>query len=118
MKKYILDSTILPTMTYGLETLGLTTNLHEKLRICQTKIERKLLNIRQVQRIKNEDIRKITDVIQRTKRLKWSWAGHISRIEDQRWTKLVSKWIPSDEKRPKGRPRKRWGDDLRQFNQN
>lgn len=121
MKKYILDTTVLPTLTYGLETLGLTTNLHEDLRICQTKIERKLLNIRQVQRVKNEEIRnrtQIIDVIQKTKRTKWSWAGHISRIDDQRWTKLITKWKPPNEKRSRGRPKKRWEDDLKNFDHN
>lgn len=120
-RKYVIDSTILPVLTYGLQTIGLTSNQQEKLRICQVKIERKLLNIRQVQRICNEEIRRrtnIVDVIQRTKQLKWSWAGHISRTEDQRWTKIITKWTLFDERRPRGRPKKRWVDDLNEYNNN
>lgn len=119
-RKYLFDSAILPVLTYGLQTLSLTTKSLDQLRICQSKMERKILRIRPSERIRNEDIRnstRIIDVIDRTKRQKWSWAGHISRLQDQRWTKLATKWRP-ESKRRTGRPNKRWSDDLCQINEN
>ena len=45
--------------------------------------------------------------------LKWRWAGHLSRYDDKekRISKEIEKWKPLG-KRNKGRPRKRWKDDL------
>ena len=44
---------------------------------------------------------------------KWRWAGHLSRYDDQekRISKEIEKW-ETPGKRNKGRPRKRWKDDL------
>ena len=28
----------------------------------------------------------VTDVIEQVRRQKWTWAGHVSRIRDNRWT--------------------------------
>ena len=36
---------------------------------------------------------KITDIIEYTLKQKWSWAGHIARMKDNRWTKpVVGPW--------------------------
>ena len=45
-------------------------------------------------------------------RRKWSWAGHVSRIRDNRWTPRVTTWKPYERKRPGGRPAIRWRDVL------
>ena len=45
----------------------------------------------------------------------WSWAGHINRLKDERWTSRVTTWRPYDKKRRQGRPAKRWRDDLSKY---
>jgi hypothetical protein len=50
-------------------------------------MERSMLNIRKIDKIKNEHIRKQTKVIDITrtiKRNKWRWAGHVARQQDNR----------------------------------
>ena len=42
----------------------------------------------------------------------WMWAGHITRMQDQRWTLKVSLWYPEEGRRPVGHPRRRWKDEL------
>ncbi|CAM4498162.1 unnamed protein product [Leuciscus chuanchicus] len=36
------------------------------------------------------------------------------RRTDERWTRIVTVWLPIDIKRPRGRPATRWRDSLRQ----
>ncbi|CAG4987883.1 unnamed protein product [Colias eurytheme] len=79
-------------------------------------MERSMLNIKKSDRIKKIVIRnktKITDVISKIKRLKWRWAGHLVRGHDK-WSKRVTWWYPREGKRKRGRPQKRWDDDVRQ----
>ena len=56
---------------------------------------------------------KVPDVTHKIKRLKWQWAGHIIRGQDK-WSKFVTEWYPREGKRRRGRPLKRWDDDIRQ----
>ena len=46
------------------------------------------------------------------RRRKWTWAGHVSRIQDNRWTLRITTWKPYERKRPRGRPARRWRDEL------
>ena len=67
-------------------------------------------------RIRNEVIRQRTNVVDialKISKLKWYWAGHISRRTDDRWGRRVLEWRPRIGKRKVGRPQARWNDDLR-----
>lgn len=37
----------------------------------------------------------ITEVIKRVRNSKWKWVGHRTRSCDNKWTKLVTEWIPN-----------------------
>ena len=59
-----------------------------KLVAAQTKMERCMLNITYRDRKINtwvRENRKVTYVIEQVRRWKWTWAGHVSRIRDNRW---------------------------------
>ena len=58
---------------------------------------------------------KLIDIIYTVRKMKWSWAGHINRLKDDRWTSRVTTWRPYDKKRRQGRPAKRWRDDLDKY---
>ena len=56
-------------------------------------------------------IRKWTDT-QSAK--KWAWAGKVAQMHEGRWTSVLLAWIPHAS-RPRGRPKKRWVDDINGF---
>ena len=58
---------------------------------------------------------KVIDIINTVRKMKWSWAGHINRLKDDRWTSRVTSWRPYDKKRRQGRSAKRWRDDLDKY---
>ena len=43
--------------------------------------------------------------------MKWSWAGNLGRMENDKWAKKVTEWSPRT-KRCRGRPARRWRDDI------
>ncbi|KAE9420087.1 hypothetical protein Angca_006744, partial [Angiostrongylus cantonensis] len=100
---HLFDSTVLPALTYASETWSL--------------LERTMLGVScftQVRDgIRSSDLRqrsKIKDAVLYAKQSKIRWAGHVMRINDNRWTRAVSEWIPRDVKRTAGRPPTRWSE--------
>ena len=49
-------------------------------------------------------------VISNVRKRKWSWAGHINPLKDDRWTSRVTTWRPYDNQILPGRRAKRWRD--------
>ena len=54
----------------------------------------------------------VTDVIEQVRRRKWTWAGHGSKIRDNRWKLRIRIWKPYERKTPRRRPARRWRDEL------
>ncbi|XP_073991865.1 uncharacterized protein [Rhodnius prolixus] len=80
-------------------------------------MERSMLGVKKKDRIQATEIRKktlLTDLVVAAKKLKWNWAGHISRLEGDRWTKVCTEWCPANRKRKKGRQFRRWRDEITQ----
>ncbi|PZC79969.1 hypothetical protein B5X24_HaOG215559 [Helicoverpa armigera] len=115
IKAKLYNTCVLPVLTYGCQTWALTKEQNNKLRTCQTAMERSMLNIKKSDRIRNTKIRKrtkIEDVTIRIKKLKWKWTGHIIRgIE--KWTNIVTFWYPRNCKRNRGRQFLRWEDEIK-----
>ncbi|PSN54604.1 hypothetical protein C0J52_07401 [Blattella germanica] len=44
---------------------------------------------------------------------KWRWAGHVVRLNTNRWTKIATVWDPREGERGPGRRRMRWADELK-----
>lgn len=115
LKRRVYDQCVLPVMTYGCETWTLTVEAMEKLKVAQRAMERAMLGVSLRDRIRNTEIRrrtKLTDIAQRVASLKWKWAGHISRREDERWSQKVLDWRPRSGHRNRGKPLARWSDDI------
>ena len=102
-------------MTYGYQTWSLNKQMTNKLRTTQRAMERKMLDLKLQDKIPCSEIRKrtkINDSIEYTLKQKWKWAGHIARMKDNRWTKRCTEWQPRRGKRSRGRPSRRWQDDI------
>ena len=54
----------------------------------------------------------LVDIISKVRKMKWSRAGHIDRLKEDRWISRITTWRPYDKKRRQGKPSKRWGDDV------
>ena len=113
----LFDATVLPALCYAAETWPDTVTTSRKLRTTHRALERCLLKYnRRTQRqagLRSSDLRRMSrlrDPAEYTWKAKHRWAGHIVRRTDDRWTKRTLEWIPSEVKRPRGRPPKRWAD--------
>ncbi|KAG7305016.1 hypothetical protein JYU34_010462 [Plutella xylostella] len=116
LKTKVFNQCVLPVMTYGAETWTLTVGLVHRFKVAQRAMERAMLGVSLMDRIRNEVIRqrtKVTDIAVKICKLKWQWAGHICRRNDNRWGRRVLEWRPRTGKRSVGRPPARWTDDLR-----
>jgi hypothetical protein len=63
----------------------------------------------------NEELENIIrhgNIVRHIKSKRLSWLGHVERMPDERVAKSIYKWKPYA-RRPKGRPRLRWEDDVR-----
>ena len=47
---------------------------------------------------------KVKNIMQVVKQQKWRWAGHVARMNDNRWTKRLTDWHPYNKKRSRKRP--------------
>ncbi|KAL1446028.1 hypothetical protein WDU94_012330 [Cyamophila willieti] len=115
LKSDLFNSHILPAITYGSETWNTTKKEEEGLSVTQRAIERRMCNISLRDHIRNTEIRKKTkvkDVVETVYTSKRKWAGHVARVKDNRWTKLVTEWYPRERKRRQGHPPTRWADPL------
>lgn len=115
LKKIVLDTCLLPSLLYGCQTWTLTDKIKRKIRTTQRAMERSILKIKKVQKIRSETIReqtKVQDALTKALKLKWKWAGHVARYKDKRWTLIATRWRGPTGKRNVGRPVKRWKDDI------
>lgn len=118
LKRKVYDQCILPSMTYASETWTLTIKMERKLAAAQHNMERSMLNITYKDHKTNKWIReqtKVQDIMEVIKHRKWTWAGHVTRRGDGRWSTLTTVWTPLDGKRNRGRQRKRWRDEIQKF---
>ncbi|MCL1440826.1 hypothetical protein, partial [Enterobacter hormaechei] len=118
LKKKVYDSCILPVLTYGAETWRLTKRVQLKLRTTKQAMERKMIGVTLRDKKRAEWVREQTgvkDTLVEIKRKKWTWAGHVMRRQDNRWSLRVTEWIPREGKRCRGRQKVRWADEIKKF---
>ncbi|KAE9417949.1 hypothetical protein Angca_007330, partial [Angiostrongylus cantonensis] len=117
IRAYLFDSTVLPALTYASETWSLRKQDKRSLSVIERAVERTMLGVSRFTQVKDgirsSDLRqrsKIEDAVLYAKQSKIRWAGHVMRMNDNRWTRAVSDWIPRDVERTAGRPPTRWSE--------
>ena len=67
-------------------------------------------------KIKIKDIRNklkgTRSFIHEFRRLKWNWAGHVSRMQDNRWAYRITNWYIGDKR---WRQKRKWADEIAEF---
>ncbi|KAE9415099.1 hypothetical protein Angca_002807, partial [Angiostrongylus cantonensis] len=108
---------VLPTLTYASETWLLRKQDERSLSVIEHVVERTMLGVYRFTQvrdgIRSSDLRqrsKIKDAVLYAKQSKIRWAGHIMRMNDNRWTGAVSDWIPRDVKHAAGIPPAQWSE--------
>ena len=74
LKRKVFNQCVLPAMTYGSQTWSLTKALLKKLETSQRAMERRMLNVKLKDRIRNTTIRqrtRVTDIVQYVTSTKW-----------------------------------------------
>ncbi|KAE9414589.1 hypothetical protein Angca_002656, partial [Angiostrongylus cantonensis] len=101
LRAQLFNSTVLPALTYASETWSLRKQDERSLSVIERAVERTMLGVSRFtqvkDRIRSSDLRqlsKIKDAVLYAKQSKIRWAGHVMRMNDNRWTKAVSDWIP------------------------
>ena len=115
LKKKIMNTVIIPSMTYGAETWSLTKHLKNKLTVAQRTMERAMLGITIKDKIRNENIRarkKLEDIVWKMQKAKGQWAGYVARMDINNWARKTTEWTPRDNRRTRGRPKRRRRDDI------
>ena len=80
----------------------------------QRALERRMLDVKLKDRIRNTIIRqrtRVTEIVQYVTNTKRKWAGHVARMKDNGWTIRSTEWQIKGV-RSVGRPKRRWRDDI------
>ena len=108
---------IVPIAIYASETWTLKVEDSRKLTVFENDCLRAMCGKTRIDRSRLVDIKNILgvkdDILNMIKRRRLNWFGHVSRREDDSYVKRVYKEdFPG--RRGRGRPRKRWSDQIRQ----
>jgi len=112
---------ILPVVLYGCETWCLTLREERKLRVFENMVLRRIFGLRRDEvtgerrRLHNEELNDLyssPNIVRVIKLRKMRWVGHVASIGEERRVYRVLVGKP-ERKRPLGRPRRRWVDDIR-----
>ena len=115
-KLKILESCVMPVLTYGAETWATTKKHVNDIQKTQREMVRIILGVKRKERVSNEELRRRANVIDigfSIKIKKFKYAGHVVRGKVQRWARKAMEWIPYNGRRGRGRPRVRWEDEIK-----
>jgi len=121
LKNKIYRTVILPVVLYGCETWSLTLREGRKLRVFENRVLRKTLGPRRDEvtgewrRLHNEELNDLycsPNIVRVIKSRRMGWAGHVARMGEERGVYRVLVGKPEG-RRPLGRPRRRWADNIR-----
>jgi hypothetical protein len=120
LKIKIHKTVILPVVLYGCEIWSLTLREERRLRVFENRVLRKIFGPKREEdgswrKLHNDELHSpysSPNIVRVIKSRRMRWAGHVARRGKGRGVYRVLVGRPED-KRPLGRPRRRWGITLR-----
>ena len=120
LKIKIYRTIILPVVLYGCETWSLTLREERRLRVFESRVLRVFGPKRdevtgEWRKLHNEELRdlySLPNIVRVVKSRRMRWAGHVARMGQERGVYRVLVGKPEG-KRPLGRPRRRWEDNIK-----
>jgi hypothetical protein len=121
VKVRIYMTIILAVVLYGCETWSLTVREEHKLRVFENRVLRRIFRPKRDgvtggwRKLHNEELHNLCSspsIIRMIKSRRMRWAGHVARMGEKRnvYRLLLGK---PEGKRPLGRPRRRWMDNIK-----
>ena len=111
----------MPVVLYGCETWSLTLREERRLRVFENRVLRRIFEPkrdevtgewRKLQNAELSDLYCSPNIVRVIKSRRMSWAGHVARMGEKRGVYRVLVGKPEG-KRPLGRPRLRWEDNIK-----
>ena len=121
LKIKVYRTIILPVVFYGCETWSLKLREESKLRVFENMVLRRIFGPRRDEvtgewrRLHNEELSDLycsPNIVRVINSRRMRWAGHVARTGEERGVYRVLVGKP-DGRRPLGRPRRRWVDNIR-----
>jgi hypothetical protein len=121
VKIKICRTIILSLVLYGCETWSLILMEERRLRVCENTVLGRVFGPKRDEvtgdwrKLHNEelsDLYSLPNIVRVVKSRRMSWAGHVPRVGEGRGVHRVLVGKP-DRKRPLGRPRHRWEDNIK-----
>ena len=121
LKTKIYRIIILPVVLYGCEASSLILREERKLRVFENMVLRRIFGPRRGEvtgewrRLHNEELNDLyssPNIVRVIKSRRMRWVGHVARMGDERLVYRVLVGKPEG-RRPLGRPRRRWVDNIR-----
>ena len=116
----IYRTVILPMIMYGCETWSLTMREKRRLRVFENRVLRRIFGPKREgvtgewRKLHNEELNDLysQNIVRVIKSRRLRWTGHVARMGERRgvYKVLVGK---HEGKRPLGRPRRRWEDNIK-----
>ena len=107
LKLRLFNSNVLSILLYASECWKINTQLEKRILAFENMSLRRMLNTSWQQKITNAEIRRKTGqppVIELLKRRRWTYLGHVLRMEESRLPRTTYEWKP-DGRRKRGRPK-------------
>ena len=111
----------MPVILYGCETWSLTLREERRLRVFENGVLRRIFGPKRDEvtgewrKLHNEELNNLycsPSIVQVIKSIRMRWAGHVARMGDRGGLYRVLEGKP-EEKRPLGRPRCRWENNIK-----
>jgi len=121
LKIKVYRTVILTVVLYGCETWSLTLREERKLRVLENTVLRRIFGPRrdevtgECRRLHNEELNDLytsPNIVRVLKSIRMRWAWHVARMGVEKEVYRVLVGIPEG-RRPLGRPRHRWADNIR-----
>jgi len=121
LKIKIYRTIILPVVLYGCETWSLTFREEHRLRVFENRVLRRVFGPKRDEvtgewrKLHNEelgDVYSLSNIVRVVKSRRMRWAGHVACMGERRGVHRVIVGKPEG-KRPLGRPRRRWEDNIK-----
>ena len=113
-KMAVYNSVYCPTLLYGSETWTLDSREFSRIQAAEMKYLRRIVGKTKRDKIRNTIIRdqtKAVDIKTKIEINQLRWFGHVNRMNDNRIAKSIYS-ARTQGKRPKGRPRRKWVEDI------